>query len=195
MRTIEQLREAILESVPYLPPVFDPAIVSEAIQVSPGYISRVRKALNSLETDGRIYRVASVRKVKGRRPAKWSVDPHASCDGEIEDAIVEVLGRMPTFFTVWDLLRAATIPDRLAKDVVHALEGLAARQAVVRIPGRKVGRPGITNAQWSADPAVIAREAALQREIEMQRAQAIEETKAVFERLSDSFWELEPDST
>lgn len=195
MRTIEQLREAIIDAIPYLPPVFDPATVSEAIRISPGYIALVRKALNSLESDGRIWRVASVHKVKGRRPAKWSVDPAASVDGEVEAAVVGVLGKLPSSFTVWDLLKTAQMSNRLAKDVVRVLESLVERRVVVRMPGHKVGRPGITNAVWSADPAVIAREAEVRREIDAQRERVLAETKAVFERLSDSFWELDPDPT
>jgi len=185
MRSDEQLRTAILGAVPFLPPVFDAEEVGNAIGENLRYLTSVRRVLAVLASEGCIFEAYMLPSgERGCRPARWSADPHLDKREAVTQSVESAIRGLPRYFRVNDILARLRVSRRFAREVVGSLDRLAALGHVIKISRRLIGRPGMTNHLWSADPEIIAEEKRLQNAIEIQRKRELDERQALFERLS-----------
>jgi len=159
-----KLRERVEAVLGDLPPVFTVRDVCKRIGVSdrrPENRVGVHAVLDRMVGDGLLFRSLVLSKRLGRRPSAWSRVQECLPDAVLERAIRDVLGRMPRYFTLEQLLSALGISRRLVRQVYLVLERLESDWVVVRVTERPFKmHAGRHRRFWSADRAVIVSEMA-----------------------------------
>jgi hypothetical protein len=186
-RTSDELRKAILDVVPSLPPVFESREVAAAIgEEGMRALVKVRRMLDQLVAEHQLFNAyAFIPGSKGDHPAQWSADSSMTKERVMKEVVWSIIQTIPGKFRLRDVLSMMQMSVYKTNDVLTALESLASDNHVVKIRDRFVGRPGRTNVLWSTDACIIAEELRFRAGIEAQKKREFDATKALFDRLSD----------
>ena len=146
-----------------LPAVFTVQDVLSVTGMSRKRGGAIRVVLDGLIGDGVLFRSVVVgRRQRGRPPIAWSKTRDGIREEVIYQQVSDVLGSLPRYFTMKELLAGIGMSQRFRLSVRGALDRLEDEGHVVRVSDRQMERKGRPPALWSANRDVILAELSFQ---------------------------------